>query len=54
MLSTCIIDLKFYFILQLPVEEDIDLSDVELDDLDDKDELWGGHIVGQGHSSMCT
>ena len=29
------------FFLQLPIEEDIDLSDVELDDLDDtkKDEL---------------
>ena len=33
----------------MPVEEDIDLSDVELDDLDDlnKDELWWNtlHII---------
>ena len=34
--------LKYIFVsvfLQLPVEEDYDLSDIELDDLD-KDELW--------------
>ena len=30
----------------MPVEEDYDLSDVELDDIDTKDELWLDKPVG--------